>query len=94
MNTTITSIITWLNDGEASLLRVDSLRITVRSTKAFPPGAPAHGTLCTDPPRDFTLKISSSRRDGDHYIVEGRLISATVSLREAFSALGAIKPQP
>ncbi len=78
--------VTWNGGGEAEVVEVDELRVTVRSTRAFPPGAPAQGTLGGDPPLAFTLKVAGSKREGDRFVVRGRLVSATVSVREAFVA--------
>jgi hypothetical protein len=73
----------WAGEGEADVVAVESIQVTVRSTRPFPPGAPAQGTL--DEAHPFTLKVAGSRREADAFIVRGRLVSATVAVREAFA---------
>ncbi len=73
----------WAGEGEADVVAVESIQVTVRSTRPFPPGAPAQGTL--DDAHAFTLKVAGSHKDGDAFVVRGRLVSATVAVREAFA---------
>lgn len=78
--------VAWNVGGEAVVVDVLDLHVTVRSSRPFPPGAPAQGVLHGDPSHPFTLKIAGSRRDGELFVVRGRLISATVAVRDAFAA--------
>lgn len=72
----------WELGGEATLLRVDDDRLTLRSTRSFPPGAPAKGTLGGG--ATLTLKVAGSRRESEGiFVVRGRLVSPTVALRAA-----------
>lgn len=73
----------WFGEGEATVVAVNAIQVTVRSTRPFPPGAPAQGTL--DEAHPFTLKVAGSRKESDAYVVRGRLVSATVAVREAFA---------
>jgi hypothetical protein len=73
----------WAGEGEAAVVAVDGVHVTVRSTRPFPPGAPAQGTL--DEAHAFTLKVAGSRKEADAFVVRGRLVSATVAVREAFT---------
>ena len=82
----------WSGDGEGSVVVVDGLHVTVRSTRPFPPGAPAQGTL--DGAHAFTLKVAGSRKESDVFVVRGRLVSATVAVREAFARAVAIGVNP
>ena len=75
--------ILWEPDGSGTVSAADALHVTVRSTRPFPPGAPAKGTLAGA--HAFTLKVAGSRKDGDAFIVRGKLVSATVAVREAFA---------
>lgn len=77
----------WEGDGEATVVAADAIHVTVRSTRPFPPGAPAQGTL--DGAHGFTLKVAGSRRGPDGYEVRGRLVSATVAVRDAFARAAA-----
>lgn len=76
--------ITWESGGEGRVVRADGVLVTVRSTRAFPPGAPPNGTLHTEPSHAFTLKVAGSRREGDAFVVRGRLVNATVAVLAAF----------
>lgn len=73
----------WSGDGEGTVVVVEAIHVTVRSTRPFPPGAPAQGTL--DGMHPFTLKVAGSRKESDAFVVRGRLVSATVAVREAFA---------
>lgn len=77
--------VTWTAGGEGEVTAVDDLHVTVASTRAFPPGAPAHGTLHDEAPLAFTLKVAGSRKEGERFAVRGRLVNATVAIRGAFA---------
>ena len=79
----MSGLIRWSGDGEATVVAVDAIQVTVRSTRPFPPGAPAQGTL--DEAHAFTLKVAGSRKEAEAFVVRGRLVSATVAVREAFA---------
>lgn len=79
----MSGLIRWSGDGEATVAAVEGIQVTVRSTRPFPPGAPAQGTL--DEAHAFTLKVAGSRKEPDAFVVRGRLVSATVAVREAFA---------
>lgn len=82
--------VTWSDGGDGEVAKVDDLHVTVLSSRAFPPGMPAKGTLHADAPHAFTLKVAASRREGERFRVQGRLVSATVAVRAAFQ--GAVPP--
>ena len=86
--------VTWTAGGEGEVTVVDDLHVTVASTRAFPPGAPAHGTLHDEPPIAFTLKVAGSRKEGERFAVRGRLVNATVAIREAFARASPPLPKP
>lgn len=74
----------WELGGDAELISVDDDRVTLRSSRAFPPGAPARATLCGDAELALTVKVAGSRREADgRFVVRGRLVSPTVALRAA-----------
>jgi len=85
--------ITWIAGGEGEVTVVDDLHVTVASSKAFPPGAPAHGTLHDASPVAFTLKVAGSRKEGERFAVRGRLVNATVAIREAFARAASPAPE-
>jgi hypothetical protein len=85
--------ITWIAGGEGEVTVVDDLHVTVASSKAFPPGAPAHGTLHDASPVAFTLKVAGSRKEGERFAVRGRLVNATAAIREAFARAASPAPE-
>ncbi len=67
--------------------------VTVRtSTRAYPPGATASGTLHGANTTHFAMKVAGSRKEPDGFVVRGRLVNATVAIRGAFAEAGAPKP--
>lgn len=76
----------WDLGGEAVLLSAQGDVLSLRSTRAFPPGAPARGVLQGDSPTALTLKVAGSRREGDAFVVRGRLVSPTVALRAVIAS--------
>lgn len=88
--------IAWARGGIASVETARDIHLSVASTVAYPPGAPAVGSL-TPPegaPLPFTLKVTGSRRRDDRWVVSGRLISASAALRAAFAAAVPQPPAP
>lgn len=80
--------VTWSLGGDARVLTVQGDVLSLRSSRSFPPGAPAAGTLEGEVPIALTLKVAGSRREDDgRYVVRGRLVSPTVALRAALAAL-------
>ncbi|MRG91237.1 hypothetical protein GF068_04770 [Polyangium spumosum] len=71
--------------GSADLVALDGDRVSLRSTEAFAPGAPLAGNLETS--SLVRVKVHRCRRQGDAFLVEGRLVDATRRLREELSAL-------
>jgi hypothetical protein len=76
--------------GEARVLETDGDRITLESTRAFPPGAPliaqVEGSSDT-----YRVKVRGSRRISDAlFRVEGRLVNLS---REAREKLLGSKPE-
>ena len=76
--------VAWAKGGEVEIVASDGLHVTVLSTRAVPPGAPIEGFLEDTEVRAFVLKVASARREGDRFVVAGRLFGATTALREAF----------
>jgi hypothetical protein len=77
--------------GEASLIETDGDRVSLESTRAFPPGAPlvarAEGTA-----EPYRVKVRGSRRISDtHFRVDGRFVNLSRSERERLLAL--LKPE-
>jgi hypothetical protein len=80
----VSASLTWDGGGEASFVVVEGDRVTLRSTRAFPPGAPARGVLTGAETHAVTVKVAGSKREADEsFTVRGRLVSPTVALRAA-----------
>ena len=72
----------WDGGGEASFASIDGDHVTLRSSRAFPPGAPAKGVLTGTETHTVTVKVAGSKRETDgSFTVRGRLVSPTVALR-------------
>jgi hypothetical protein len=79
-------VIQWAVGGEAEIVAVDGVRLTVHSTKPFPPGAPVPGTLTLETAHPFTLKVAGSRKVAEGvWQVQGRLTTATSDVLAAFA---------
>jgi hypothetical protein len=79
----------WAKGGHAQITKTEGDAIELRSTTPAPPGAPLEATLESAPATKVTIKSHGTRRDGDVFILSGRLISATRELRERLAALAA-----
>lgn len=75
----------WASGKKASVSEVNGERISLRSEASFAPGAPATGTLEEHPSQEIIVKVHGCRRDGDAFIVTGRLINVTRALRALLS---------
>lgn len=63
--------------GEARLVRIEGERVTLESTRAFPPGAPL-GLALEGLAAPVRVKVRGSRRRDDGWFqVEGRLVGLT-----------------
>lgn len=77
----MSAALVWDGGGEAELSALEGDHVTLRSTRPFPPGAPARGTLGE---HAVTVKVAGSKREADGaFTVRGRLVSPTVALRAA-----------
>lgn len=73
------------NDGVGSIVAIDGERVSLLATRASAPGCPLVGNL-----NDETLvrvKVHRCRKQGERFLIEGRLIDATRQLRERLSTL-------
>lgn len=59
----------------------DGERVTLRSAAAFAPGAPLTGALAEPAGMTLSVKVFSCRRDGDAFVIVGRLLNPTRELR-------------
>lgn len=84
-----------VNDAVASIVAVDGERVGLLATRASAPGCPLAGNL-----EDGTVvrvKVHRCRKQGDRFLIEGRLVDATRPLRERLGTLvttSQSEPQP
>jgi len=69
----------WQKGGEAEVTALDGERITVLSTTPSAPGSRPEGALASGTP--VRLKVARCRREGDRFVIEGRLLDATRETR-------------
>lgn len=77
-------MIAWTKGGSATLVRFAEPHATVRSTISAAPGTPLEGTVDAT---TLTLKVKTCKRDGDAFVIEGRLVNLTRELRQALQQL-------
>lgn len=73
------------NEGVASIVALDGERVSLLATRASAPGCPLAGNLGDD--TLVRVKVHRCRKQGDRFLIEGRLIDATRRLRERLAAL-------
>jgi hypothetical protein len=68
--------------GDARVLDTDGDRVTLESTRAFPPGAPLLARA-EDTSEPYRVKVRSCRRTGDsQFRVDGRFVNLSREQRE------------
>ncbi len=72
-------MIRWARGGEATVTALDGDRIAVLSTTPSAPGSRPDGTLASG--AALRLKVARCRRQGDRFLIEGRLLDATRETR-------------
>jgi hypothetical protein len=65
----------WQKGGEADVVALDGDRITVSSTIPSAPGSRPDGALQSG--TKVWIKVARCRREGERFVIEGRLIDAT-----------------
>jgi hypothetical protein len=83
--------IVWRKGGSADLVAIADDLTTVRSTVPSAPGSRLMGELASGVGGDggdrVWIKVHRCRKDGDVFIVEGRLLDATRELRDKLATL-------
>ena len=93
-------MIVWEKGGEARVLEAKGEQVVLRSTVPYPPGAPVPGALRaasegdeTTASHGFVVKVSGSKKvSPTEWDVRGRLVTATVAVREAFARAAGAAP--
>ncbi len=73
--------ISWIRGGEATILKLEGERISLRSTIPAAPGTPLEGQL--DDGRAIKIKVARCRRDEPDFLIDGRLLDTTREVRLA-----------
>ena len=68
------------NTGTANIVAIDGERVSLLATRASAPGCPLAGNLDDD--TLVRVKVHRCRKQGDRFLIEGRLVDATRVLRE------------
>jgi hypothetical protein len=82
----------WTRGGEASIAALDGDRISVLSTTPSAPGSRPDGTLPSG--TLLRIKVARCRRQGEGFLIEGRLIDATRDTRGELQRLATPDPEP
>jgi hypothetical protein len=75
----------WARGGEADVTSLDGDRIALSSTTASAPGSRPEGELSAG--GAVRVKVARCRREGDRFLIEGRLLDATRDVRAAIARL-------
>jgi hypothetical protein len=75
----------WTKGGEADVTVLDGDRITVLSTSPSAPGSRPDGAIASG--STLRIKVARCRREGDGFLIEGRLIDATRDTRAELQRL-------
>ncbi|APR80495.1 Hypothetical protein A7982_05842 [Minicystis rosea] len=81
----------WIKGGEADVTALDGDRISVLSTIPSAPGSRPDGALAGSGAA-VRIKVARCRREGDRFLIEGRLIDVTRETRAELSRLVAPPP--
>lgn len=74
------------SEGMASIVAIDGERVSLLSTRPSAPGCPLTGNMVEDGAL-LRVKVHRCRKQGERFLIEGRLIDATRQLRERLGAL-------
>jgi hypothetical protein len=73
----------WARGGEARIVSIGADAITLRSTAPAPPGSRWEGTVEVDGAvRVLRVKIHTSKREGEEFLLQGRPLDLTREVRE------------
>lgn len=74
--------VVWSTGKRAEVVTVEGERITLRSEAAYAPGAPVTGALEGHAEQSITVKVHGCRREGDAFVITGRLVNLTRAVRD------------
>jgi hypothetical protein len=76
----VTTLVRFAKGGEAVIDAMNGDHVTLSSTTSAPPGATVEGALEGGTP--IRVKVRGCKRDGDRFVIEGRVIDLSRELRE------------
>jgi hypothetical protein len=79
------SHLTWSKGGGADVVALDGDRIRLASSTPSAPGTPLEGSIASG--TQVRVKVARCRREGDQFVIEGRLVDASRVLRAALTQL-------
>ena len=83
--------IRWDGEGKAELTLLEGENVAVRSTRPYAPGSRPQGKLASG--SAFRMKTHRCRKvEGELYLVEGRVLDLTRSVRPELEALLGVTP--
>jgi hypothetical protein len=75
----------WARGGEARIVSLEGERVRLTSTTPAAPGTPLEGAL--ENGTEVRVKVARCRREGDRFVIEGRLVDASREVRNTIAAL-------
>jgi hypothetical protein len=81
-----TTHIAWSKGGDAIVTTLDGDRVSVLSSTPSAPGSRPDGALVTSG-AGLRIKVARCRREGERFLIEGRLIDATRDTRAEIQRL-------
>ena len=81
----------WARGGEAALTALENERIALLSTAPFAPGSSPEGALLSGA-GTLRVKVARCRRQGDRFLVEGRLLDVPREIHALIERLVAPPP--
>ena len=75
----------WIKGGDVTILTFDGDRISVHSSVPSAPGSRPEGTLASG--ARFWIKVARCRREGEGFLIDGRLLDATRDTRAEIQRL-------
>jgi hypothetical protein len=73
--------VVWSSGKKGRVVEAEGERVVLRSEVAFAPGTPAAFSLQDPPTEGFLVKVHGCRREGAEFVITGRLVNLTRTLR-------------
>ena len=78
------SAVAWTKGGGAEVIACDDDRVSLRSTIPSAPGSRLEGALASG--TAIKVKVARCRRVDEAFVIDGRLLDATRSMRDEIAA--------